>query len=273
MKFSKEAEPARDVAPQVAPGIRRIVADNPGPMTYHGTNTYLLDWADGVAVLDPGPDDPAHVERVLTEAGAPVRAVLLTHAHHDHRGALAGLLAATGAKLHAWHDPAAAEIQPDVRLDDGDKAGVWTALHTPGHAPDHLCFLRPDGVLFSGDHVMAWSTTVVGGEAGDMAAYFASLERLIGLDATLYLPGHGPPLRDPKPYAEALLEHRQEREAAIVQALGSGPRHLEQLVELLYPDLASSLHAAARRNVQAHLQKLASEGRAAQTGRQWVLRA
>jgi len=265
----REDEPARGVALPVAPGIRRIVAANPGPMTYHGTNTYLLDWDDGVAVLDPGPDDMTHVRQLLAAAGAPIRAVLLTHTHRDHWGALAALLEATGAPLYAWRTPAEAAVRPDVPLADGDMAGRWRAVHTPGHAPDHVCFFGPDGALFSGDHVMGWSTTVVGGPGGDMAAYCRSLERLIGLGASLYLPGHGPPITDPAPYAAALLTHRRMREAAIVQTLGSGPASSESLVAALYPGLEPSLRRAAEGSVLAHLRKLADEGRAAETQGGW----
>ena len=262
MNFLTEDVPARRVALAVAPGIRRVVADNPGPMTYRGTNTYLIDWEDGVAVLDPGPDDAAHTGAILQEAGAPVRAILLTHGHHDHWGGLADLRAATGAPVHAFHLPFAPEVQPDVKLEHGAMVGRFRAVHTPGHAPDHLCFLGPDGVLFSGDHVMGWSTTVVGGAGGDMAAYFHSLLRLRGLGAPLYLPGHGPPLPAAEAFVEALLEHRRAREAAILQALTATPKRPARLVEAIYPSLAASLRPAAERNILAHLDKLEAEGRA-----------
>lgn len=267
MKFLTEPEPARGTALPVAAGIRRIVAANPGPMTYRGTNTYLLDWPGGIAVLDPGPDDPAHVAHILAEAGAPVRAVLLTHAHRDHVGALAALREATGAPVYAWRE---SEAAPEMPLGSGDSAGEWRALHTPGHARDHLCFLGPGGVMFSGDQVMSWSSTVVGGPGGDMAAYFSSLERLLGLDASVYLPGHGPPLPNPIPFVEALLAHRRAREKAILLALGREPVSAASLVASLYRDLDPSLRPAAERNVLAHLQKLAGEGRAAETASGWV---
>ncbi len=192
MNFLAEPIPPRGVALPVLPGIRRIVADNPGPMTYRGTNTYLLDWDDGVAVLDPGPDDAAHVRHILEAAGAPIRAIILTHGHHDHSGALPALHEATGAKLHAFPT-----LSPDIPVNDGDHIGPWRAMHTPGHAPDHLCLAGPDGIVFSGDHVMSWSSTVVGGAGGDMAAYFRSLERLLEVESSVYLPGHGPLLREP----------------------------------------------------------------------------
>jgi glyoxylase-like metal-dependent hydrolase (beta-lactamase superfamily II) len=263
--FLTEPEPARGTALSVAPSIRRIVAANPGPMTYRGTNTYLLDWPGGVAVLDPGPDDPAHVGHILAEAGAPIRAILLTHAHRDHVGALAALRAATAAPVYAWRQ----SVEAEVALDSGDSAGDWRALHTPGHAPDHLCFLGPGGVIFSGDHVMSWSSTVVGGPGGDMAAYFRSLERLLGLDASVYLPGHGPPLSEPRSFVQGLLAHRRAREAAILGALGPEPITAAALAATLYPDITPALRPAAERNVIAHLLKLAAEGKAQDSGEGW----
>ena len=197
--FLTEAEPARDVALPVQPGIRRVVAANPSPMTYWGTNTYLIDTPEGVLVLDPGPDDAGHVTTVLAAAGAPVVGILLTHTHHDHLGAVAALRTATGAPVHAWHEPADDRFVPDRALCDGDVAEGWTALHTPGHAADHLCFARVDGTVFSGDHVMGWSSSVVSPPGGNMRQYFGSLQRMLARDDALYLPGHGPAIPSPRP--------------------------------------------------------------------------
>lgn len=273
MRFLDEPEPARGTALPVAPGIRRIVAANPGPMTYRGTNTYLLDWPGGVAVVDPGPEDPAHTAHILAASGAPIRAVLLTHTHRDHVGGLAALRAATGAPLYAWREPADASLEPDMPLDDGGLAGAWRALHTPGHASDHLCFLGPGGLLFSGDHVMSWSSTVVGGPDGDMAAYVRSLTRLLGLDAPLYLPGHGPPLPEPLPFVTALLDHRLAREQAILSGLGPEPASVGAIVDRTYRGLHPSLRRAAERNVLAHLHKLRDEARVMETDAGWLARA
>ena len=270
MKFVTEGVPDHTVAQLVAPGIRRLVAGNSGPMSYHGTNTYLLDWDGGVAVIDPGPDDAAHEGNILVQAGAPIRAILLTHGHHDHWGGLAALKRATGAPVYAWHRPFASEVRPDVPLDDRASVGSLRAMHTPGHAPDHLCFLHPNGALLSGDVVMGWSTTVVGGAGGDMADYFASLDRLLTTESSLYLPGHGPPVPDPHKFVAALRDHRRQREAAIVAALAPAPVTVAALTRALYPILEPALRPAAERNVRAHLDKLEAEGRAMPSDDGWT---
>ncbi len=269
MAFLTEPEPPRGVASPVAPGVRRMVARNPGPMTYWGTNTYLLDQPDGIAVLDPGPDDPGHVADLLREAGRPIRRILLSHTHRDHLGAVAALRAATGAPVHAYAHPAVPGFVPDVTLEDGDEAAGLAALHTPGHAADHLSFAAPGGTLYSADHVMSWSSSVVSPPGGDMAAYMQGLERLLTRDDHLYLPGHGPPLPHPGVFVRDLLAHRRAREAAILAALGNAPRPARDFVDLLYSQLDPRLRAAAERNVVAHLLKLAAEGKAAQEGEGW----
>ena len=270
MAFLTEPEPARGVALLVRPGIRRVVATNRGPMTYHGTNTYLIDTPGGVMVLDPGPDDPAHVAAVLAVAAGPVARILLSHTHHDHVGALPALRAATGAPVYAWHEPAMPDLAPDVMLRDGDAVDGWRAVFTPGHAADHVCFAGPDGVLFSADHVMSWSSSIVSPPGGEMAAYFASLRRLLDRGDTLYLPGHGPPLPDPQPFVRDLLAHRMAREAAVLAALGTAPRSTVALMDELYSQVDERLRRAAERNVLAHLLKLRAEGRAADGPEGWV---
>lgn len=270
MPFLTEPEPPRGMPLAVAPGIRRVVAANPGPMTYHGTNTYLLDTPEGAAVLDPGPDDPAHLAAVLAAAGGTVARILLTHTHIDHIGALPALRAATGAPVHAWHAPAVAEVMPDVALQEGDSVGGWRAVWTPGHAADHLCFAGPGGVLFSGDHVMGWSSSVVSPPGGDMAAYFRSLHRLLDRDDAVFLPGHGPPIPEPRAFVRNLLAHREAREAALLAALGPAPQGTRALTEALYPDVDERLRRAAERNVLAHLLKLRAEGRAREGPDGWI---
>ena len=275
MSFLTESEPARGEPHPVAPGIRRVVAPNPSVMTYWGTNTYLIDAAvtgagQGTIVLDPGPDDAGHVAALLAVADAPIIAILLSHSHHDHLGATAALRAATGAPVYAWHQPAAPGFKPDFALRDHETALGWTAIHTPGHASDHICFSGPAGTLFSADHVMSWSSSVVGPPDGNMRAYFNSIERLLTHDHALYLPGHGPPLTKPRPFVQDLLTHRQTREAAIIAALGPMPQTPKALTERLYSKIDPMLKRAAERNVVAHLLKLAEDGHAEPDGASWV---
>ncbi len=266
MAYLTEPPPPRGVATPVAAGLRRIVAENPGPMTYHGTNTYLIDGPDGTIVVDPGPLDADHTRHVLAEAGT-VAAIWITHTHHDHVGGLEALRTETGAPVFACADT----VRPDHRLTEGHALAGWQVLHTPGHAPDHLCFARDDGLLLSGDHVMGWSSTIVSPPDGSMSAYFASLRRLLTRADTLYLPGHGPAIATPRAYATFLMAHRQGREDAILAALAERPQAIEALVDRLYRDLAPHLRAAAARNVQAHLEKLAEEGRAVAEAAGWTI--
>jgi glyoxylase-like metal-dependent hydrolase (beta-lactamase superfamily II) len=184
--------------------------------------------------------------------------ILVSHTHPDHVGGLAALQAATGAPAYGFG--------LDHSLSDGDVIDNMTVLHTPGHAADHLCFARADGVVFTADHVMSWSTSVVSPPEGDMAAYVASLRRLLAREDRLYLPGHGPPLEQPRRFVEGLLEHRREREAAILAHL---PGTVDQIVRAVYASVAPRLRPAAARNVLAHLLKLRGEGRAEERNGEW----
>jgi glyoxylase-like metal-dependent hydrolase (beta-lactamase superfamily II) len=175
MAFLTEPDPERGVALPVVPGISRIVANNPSLMTYHGTNTYLIEADDAFVVLDPGPNDDGHLENILAATQGRVSAILLSHTHSDHLGTTAALKAHTGATTYAFQLSADPAFFPDVLLRDGDTVAGMTAIHTPGHASDHLCFARPDGIVFSADHVMSWSSSIVSPPGGDMAAYVASL--------------------------------------------------------------------------------------------------
>jgi glyoxylase-like metal-dependent hydrolase (beta-lactamase superfamily II) len=273
MPFLTEPEPERDVSQPVLPGISRVVAANPGPMTYHGTNTYLIDTTDGLVVLDPGPDDPVHVEAVMRATGGQVALILLSHTHHDHVGAAAALQQATDAPTAGYRDSGLATFDADIKLADGDTVAGMLALHTPGHASDHLCFAlnASDGtkVLFSADHVMSWSSSVVSPPDGDMAAYFASLHILLQRDDEVFLPGHGPKLPDPRDLVRELLQHRMARERAIEDALGAGAANTYTLMDALYSQVHPRLRRAAERNVLAHLLKLEHEGKVTRDGEVW----
>jgi glyoxylase-like metal-dependent hydrolase (beta-lactamase superfamily II) len=254
---------------EVCPGVRRIVARNPSPMTYHGTNTYIVDRGGERIVIDPGPDDDAHVRAVLASLAGRLDRILLTHTHQDHVGAVPALMAATGAPVHAFRISARPGFTPDVALDDGETVASLTAIHTPGHAADHLCFAA-DGLLFSGDHVMGWSSTVVRPPRGDMAHYYGSLRRLLERDDAIYLAGHGPALPSPQAYVFELLRHREEREAQILAAVSIEPQTAPALMDRLYKKTDPMLRAAAECNVNAHLLKLELEGRVRRAGDVWL---
>jgi len=256
------------------PGISRIVAANPGPMTYHGTNTYLIDTPDGVVVLDPGPEDhPEHVEAILRATGRNVALILISHTHHDHVGAAPALKEATGAPTVGFRQSGSETFEADIKLAHGDGVADMVAVHTPGHASDHLCFaLRTkDGtaVLFSADHVMSWSTSVVSPPGGDMADYFASLRLLLDRTDDVFLPGHGPALPEPRNLVRELLSHRLMREQAIEAALAGGSAGTYKLMDTLYSQVHPRLRRAAERNVLAHLLKLEAEGKVVREGELW----
>lgn len=273
MPFLTEVEPERDAKLAVLPGISRIVASNPGPMTYFGTNTWLIDSPDGTIVLDPGPEDhPEHVEAILRQTDGKVAMIVVSHTHHDHVGAVPALKAATGAKTVGFHTSATDAFEPDIKLGHGDTIAGMTALHTPGHRSDHLCFSLPwhgETILFSADHVMSWSTSVVSPPDGNMTHYFASLKLLLEREEAAYLPGHGPLLREPRDLVREMLTHRMLREQAIVKKLGEGPADPVAIVDKLYRGLNPRLHKAAERSVLAHLLKLEEEGKAAREGETW----
>ena len=263
---------------RVAPGIRRIVARNPGPFTFKGTGTYVIGEGE-VAVIDPGPDLDEHVAALLAGlAGERVTHILITHTHRDHSPAAAAVRAATGAATYGFGphaggrrgEPAIEEggdwdFSPDVTVHDGDaiSGGGWQfeAVHTPGHTSNHLCFAMPaQGILFSGDHVMGWSTSVIAPPDGDMSAYMASLDKLLGRSDAVYWPTHGPAITEPRAHVRAFIAHRREREAGILECLATGAERIESIVDKLYVGLEPGLRRAAGRSVHAHLLDLALRG-------------
>ncbi len=274
MPFLTEDEPPRGVPLDVIPGVRRLVARNPGVMTYHGTNTYLITHEDGLTILDPGPDDAQHVQDILNAAGdEPIRRILLSHTHHDHRGATAALQAATSAPTYGFFRSASPLFTPDIPLHNGDAPAGLTALHTPGHASDHLAYIwNAPGtgmVLFSADHVMSWSSSIVNPPDGDMQAYYASLNLLLAREDVAYLPGHGPALWQPRALVAEMLAHRHRREAAILDALRAQSATIPDLAAKLYAKQHPMLKMAAERNVLAHLLKLQIEAMAIENNGLW----
>jgi glyoxylase-like metal-dependent hydrolase (beta-lactamase superfamily II) len=260
----------------LSPLVRRVVATNPGLMTGPGTNTYLVG-IDEVAVIDPGPDDERHVDAIVGASMRDrVRWVLLTHTHPDHWPAAARIREQTGAQIAAFGKfPKADEV--DITIDrvlaDGDTVDGTEfrleALHTPGHAPNHLCFLlEEERVLFTGDHVLNGTTTVVNPQrGGDMTQYLASLERLRKLRRVARIcPAHGDVIEDPKAVLDEYVAHRKMRERQIVKALQSGPAKIPELVERLYIDTPEGLLDMAARQVHAHLLKLKAEGKVTGSG-------
>lgn len=253
----------------MARGVLRLTAPNPGPGTSEGTNTYLVQEAEGIVVIDPGPASDEHLSRILQLTRGKIKGIVLTHGHPDHCTLAPALAAATGSGIWGYA-PNLAPFALDKVLTDGESIGTLMALHTPGHSPDHLCLAYRDGVLFTGDLVMGWSSTVVSPPNGRMADYFQSLARLLNRNDAMYLPGHGPPVQNPLERTQELLDRRSRREAEIIAQL-SGPVTIAALLETYYSKIAPTLRGAARRTVHAHLLKLEEEGRVTTTdgGETW----
>jgi glyoxylase-like metal-dependent hydrolase (beta-lactamase superfamily II) len=265
---------------QVSPLIRRVTANNPGPFTFLGTGTYIVGRGE-VAVIDPGPDDPAHLDAILQAvSGEKITHILITHHHSDHSPLAGPLKARTGATIYgcavAGHEEADTgevrmeaghdhDFRPDISLCDG---GVvlgrgWTmdAIPTPGHTSNHICYgLREENACFSGDHIMGWSTTVITPPDGDMTDYLASLDDIRSRKFDVLWPTHGPPIRDVDAFIAAYIEHRQERVDQILGALKAGPARINELVPRLYADVDSRLHPAAARSMLAAMIHLVRRG-------------
>ncbi|GGB08522.1 MBL fold metallo-hydrolase [Brucella endophytica] len=286
--FDNSFIPQYGHAVDVAPGVKRLTVNNPGPFTFHGTNSYIVG-RETLAVIDPGPEDEAHLAALLKAiAGRPVSHIFVSHTHRDHSPLAARLKQATGGTIAAEgpHRPARplhvgevnaldasadTEFAPDIRLADGEviDGDGWTlrGIHTPGHTANHMALaLEGTGIVFSADHVMAWATTIVAPPDGAMADYMASLDRLLERDDEIYLPGHGGPVTNPQAFLHGLRTHRRMRERAILERVRSGDRTIPDMVKAIYRDTDPRLHGAAGLSVLAHLEDLVARGLVATQG-------
>jgi glyoxylase-like metal-dependent hydrolase (beta-lactamase superfamily II) len=252
------------VASALSPMVRRVLAPNPGVMTGPGTNTYLVG-IDEVVVIDPGIEDDGHLEAIVGCGGDRIRWIVCTHTHPDHSPGAAALKKRTGAEVMAFESRDGLEV--DTPIGDGHRIEATEfrlrAVHTPGHASNHLCFLlEEERLLFSGDHIMQGSTVVIAPPDGDMAAYLDSLARVRGLRLKFIAPGHGHLIDDPNAVIDEYVAHRLERERQVLEAVAAGDSTASEIVERLYQGLIDELVPRARQSVHAHLRKLAADGRA-----------
>lgn len=281
--FIHDLEAPYGEAEELSPRITRVLCENPSPFTYTGTGTYLVGNNTGLAVIDPGPMIPAHGDAILKAAGErPVSHILVTHTHLDHSPLSKWLKERTGAPIYAFGKHGAGrrgglegedveagadrDFTPDETLDDGDtvRGEDWTlkAIHTPGHTANHLCFLlEEENILFCGDHIMGWSTTVISPPDGDMRDYLISLRKIIDMQPSSLLPTHGPGIDAPEPFIRAIITHRKMREGQIIKQLNAGANTIDVMVGRMYKDIHKALHPAAARSVLAHLIALVEEDR------------
>lgn len=283
LQFDTKFDPAHGRAVELAPHILRITAPNASPFTFHGTNSYVIG-KDSVAVIDPGPEEPSHLETLLAAIGErPVSHIFVSHTHRDHSPLAAALAERTGAPILAEGPHRAArtlrvgevnpldasadtDFRPDIILADDEmvEGDGWAlrAIHTPGHTANHLAFaLEGSGILFSADHVMAWATSIVAPPDGSMSDYMASLDRLIERHDRVLLPGHGGPVTKPVSFMRGLKAHRKMRERAILERIARGDRTIPEMVRAIYRDTDPRLHGAAGLSVLAHLEDLVARGR------------
>jgi glyoxylase-like metal-dependent hydrolase (beta-lactamase superfamily II) len=278
-------------AEQLEPLVRRVLAANPSAFTYTGTESYVVGAGDEVAVIDPGPDEPEHIRALLAAIGeARLIAILCTHTHRDHSPAAAPLSALTDAPIVGCAPLAISDsgprsdapfdqtYAPDRVLGEGEQVAgpdwTLTALTTPGHTSNHLCFaLEESGALFTGDHVMGWSTSVIAPPDGDMSNYMASLQKLYDRTDRVYYPAHGPQVDKPQQLVRGMMGHRRQRERQILRLLGEGPVPVEDMVPRMYQAVDRALWPAAGRSVLAHLIDLERRGLAARADEVWSLAA
>ena len=277
--FRRELEFEYGRVDQIAPGIRRVIANNPSPFTLYGTGTYIIGSGE-VAVIDPGPADPAHIAAIL--AALPderISHILVTHTHMDHSPGCQLLQAQCDAPTYAYGPHGAGklaegieveeggdmEFDPDHRVGDGEvlSAADWSVecVYTPGHTSNHLCFAYQQAkALFTGDHVMGWSTSIISPPDGDMASYMASLDKLLHRDDEVYWPTHGPAIEDPKGHVRAFIAHREEREAQILRCIDDGVGLINDMVPLMYKDTPEFMYPAAARSVFAAVEYMVQRG-------------
>jgi len=286
--FNRTLDLAPDTPQEVVPGVRRILTNNPSPFTFKGTLTYVVGRGK-VAIVDPGPDDAAHIAAVLDSVrGETVTHIFVTHTHRDHSPAVPAIKAATGAQVLAEGPHRAArplhigeaprldasndtEFRPDRALADGEVVAGdgWAieAITTPGHTANHMAFaLKGQNLIFSGDHVMGWSTSIVAPPDGAMSDYMASLEKLSRREEAIYLPGHGDAVREAPAFVRHYIRHREGREASILHRLGKGAADIPTIVRAVYIGLDQRLVRAAGLSVLAHLEDLVARGKVATDG-------
>ncbi|MGR9434116.1 MBL fold metallo-hydrolase [Rhizobium leguminosarum] len=286
--FDLAFEPAYGQAVPVVAGVERVTVNNPGPFTFFGTNSYIVG-ASSVAVIDPGPEDEAHFQALMAAlAGRAVTHIFVSHTHRDHSPLARRLQAATGAvtvgqgphrparplregEINPFAESSDLSFVPDITLSDGEtlSGDGWSlrAVLTPGHTANHAAFaLAGRDILFTGDHVMAWSTSIVAPPDGSMADYMASLERLIAREDRLLLPGHGGPVMEPAGFLRALKAHRLRREQAVLARVQAGDTQIAEMVKVIYRDTDPKLHGAAALSVLAHIENLLERGEIAADG-------
>ena len=268
---------------KISPLIRRIIANNPGPFTFTGTGTYIIG-KENLAIIDPGPIDQNHFDAIIKSTkGQTITHILLTHNHNDHSPLAKKIKEETGAKIYfknlsndietedQFEEGYDKDIEGDIELNDGDiiETNEWTleAIHTPGHTSNHICYsLAEEDVLFSGDHVMGWSTTVIVPPDGNMNDYINSLKKLLKRSENNFYPTHGPIIERPKELVTKYIEHRMEREKQITEAIKLGNKKIPDMVRIIYKDVDTSLHPAAAMSTLAHLKRMKENNEIAVSG-------